>query len=77
MDALTAWEASCGGFTDEAELGDAVSPGDAIPLFTSSRMVSIVTFLLLEGGSETMVVAVEDAGMKDCNAEQEETEGDS
>ncbi len=77
MDAFTAWKASCAGFAVEAEVGDAVCPGDAIPLFTSSRMVSMVTFLLLEGVPDTTVDGVEDAGMKDCNAEQGETEGDS
>lgn len=77
MDAFTAWKASCGGFADAAEVGDAVCPGDMIPLFTSSRMVSIVTFLLLEVVSDIVVDGVEDASMKDCNSEQGETEGDS
>ncbi len=73
---MTAWKASRGGFANEVEVGDAVCLGDSISLFISSRMVSMVTFLLLEGGSDTMGDGVEDAGMKDCNAGQGEIEGD-
>ena len=63
------------GSTGLAKVGKIVCPGEAISVLTSSRMVSMVTFRLLEDVPRPMARGEEDADNRGCSAGEEKIVG--